>query len=287
MAQINEQSRAIGPYQIGELLGQGACGKVFKGFNLENGQLVAIKQVSMAFVKEDRKGQIKSEINLLKKLENPRIVKYIECIQSDDHLNIVLEYVENGSLDGLIKKVGQINEKLTAIYIHQVLQGLVYLHSKGVIHRDIKGGNILTTKDGEVKLADFSVSIMLNQEQLSQNKMMSFAGTPYWSSPEVIEEKSKVTSACDIWSLGCTVIELLTGKPPYFDLNMYAAMIKIVKEEMPVPATFSPQLQNFLKLCFERDPATRVGASTLLGHEWLSHVQDREALQNLIKEELF
>ena len=93
------------------------------------------------------------------------------------------------------------------------------MHSQGVIHRDIKGGNILTTKDGIVKLADFGVATKLTDTE----KNNSFAGTPYWMAPEIIE-MSQVKSACDIWSLGCTVIELLTGKPPYYDFNCYAAM---------------------------------------------------------------
>lgn len=99
-----------------------------------------------------------------------------------------MEYLENGSLDSLIKKFGKLPEKLVVIYIQQVLQGLEFLHSKNCIHRDIKGGNILTTKDGEVKLADFGVAMILNPEAggTHQNKMLSFAGTPYWMAPEVI-----------------------------------------------------------------------------------------------------
>jgi serine/threonine protein kinase len=101
------------------------------------------------------------------------------------------------------------------------LQGLLYLHSQGVIHRDIKGDNILTTKDGEIKLADFGVSVILEQSANNlghESKSFSFAGTPFWMAPEVIQG-GKVTAASDIWSLGCTILELLTGKPPYFDLN--------------------------------------------------------------------
>lgn len=134
---------------------------MFKGLNIINGQSVAIKQVSLNHIKEDRKGSIKTEINLLKKLDHPKIVKYIDSIYTDDHLNIVLEYVENGSLDSVVKKFGKIPETLVVLFIQQVLQGLEFLHSENVIHRDIKGGNILTTKDGVVKLADFGVSMIL------------------------------------------------------------------------------------------------------------------------------
>lgn len=105
-----------------------------------------------------------------------------------------------------------------------MLNGLSYLHSKGIIHRDIKGANILTTKEGVIKLADFGVATKLSEDK----KNNSLAGTPYWMAPEIIEQ-TQVTSACDIWSLGCTVIELLTGKPPYYEFNQMSVMIKIVQ----------------------------------------------------------
>ena len=173
------------------MIGRGACGKVFKGFNQDSGQVVAIKQVSLIRIKEDKKGQIQTEIGLLKKMQHDAIVKYIDSIYTDDYLNIVMEYVENGSLDTLLEKF-KIPEQLAVIYIKQVLEGLDYLHSQGVIHRDIKGANILTTKDGKVKLADFGVSTILNSDR--EDKNISLAGTPYWMAPEVIlEDKYKVT----------------------------------------------------------------------------------------------
>jgi serine/threonine protein kinase len=133
-----------------------------------------------------------------------------------------------------------------------VLRGLEYLHGRNVIHRDIKGGNILTTKEGVVKVADFGVATKLDDESLNQKNSNAFAGTPYWMAPEVIEMSDTITTSCDIWSLGCTVFELLKGSPPNFDLNQFSAMIKIVKEadNFPLPEGISPELTNFLKLCF-------------------------------------
>lgn len=112
--------------------------------------------------------------------------------------------------------------------------------------------------------------------------MLSFAGTPYWMAPEVIQEPSEATSACDIWSLGCTVIELMTGKPPYFDLNPWAAMTNIVREERPeFPADISPEMSDFLNCCFQKDPKKRTDASTLLRHKLLNKV-DKEELEMFI-----
>lgn len=120
------------------------------------------------------------EIRLLQNLAHANIVAYIDAIRSDDHLNIVLEYVENGSLSNMMAKLlkrGHVEEQLVAVYTSQILEGLRYLHEQGVIHRDIKGANILSTKEGVVKLADFGVATRLNDSRKSD----SVVGTPYWS----------------------------------------------------------------------------------------------------------
>lgn len=147
-------------------------------------------------------------------------------MKSSENLYIILEYCENGSLHFICKNFGKFPENLVALYMSQVLQGLLYLHEQGVIHRDIKGANILTTKDGLVKLADFGVATKSNLGE------SSVVGTPYWMSPEVIQ-LSGATTASDIWSLGCTVIELLAGKPPYHNLQPMPALFRIVNDDHP------------------------------------------------------
>ena len=144
-------------------------------------------------------------------------------------------YCENGSLHSISKNFGKFPENLVGIYMSQVLHGLLYLHEQGVIHRDIKGANILTTKQGLVKLADFGVATRTNTFHES-----SVVGTPYWMAPEVIE-LSGATTASDIWSLGCTVIELLDGKPPYHKLQPMHALFRIVNDDHPpLPEGASP-----------------------------------------------
>lgn len=130
-----------------------------------------------------------------------------------------------------------------------MLSGLEFLHRNDIIHRDIKGGNILATKDGQVKLADFGVATMLNKELNNSNKNMSFAGTPYWMAPEIILQNYRATCACDIWSLGCLVIELLTKRPPYYEMEPCPAMIKIANEDtpMPIPPDISEEAKDFLR----------------------------------------
>jgi len=131
------------------------------------------------------------------------------------------------------------------VYIAQVLEGLVYLHEQGVIHRDIKGANILTTKEGLVKLADFGVATKLNEADFNTH---SVVGTPYWMAPEVIE-LSGVCAASDIWSVGCTIIELLTCVPPYYDLQPMPALYRIV-QVFPSFYEFVLSQLNFGFFCF-------------------------------------
>lgn len=259
--------KKIGNYQMGELIGKGAIGWVYRGMNIETGMIVAIKQVSLTNIKEEQLQSIQSEINLLKRLKHENIVKYIDYIQNETHLNIILEYIETGSLASINKKFGPFQESLVAIYIKQVLKGLEYLHKQGVVHRDIKGANILTTKDGFVKLADFGVAMSLTDEK---NSSASFVGTPYWMAPEVVEMRNHISPACDIWSLGCTVIELLTGNPPYYMLNQYSALCRIVEDDHPpFPETVSEPCKDFLMKCFQKEPSMRSEAVTLLKHRWI------------------
>ena len=123
-------------------------------------------------------------------------------------------YVENGSLGQTLKAFGKLNERLVASYVVKILEGLHYLHTSDVVHCDLKAANILTTKNGNVKLSDFGVSLNL---RAMEREIKDVAGTPNWMAPEVIELKGASTKS-DIWSLGCTVVELLTGKPPYAEI---------------------------------------------------------------------
>ncbi|KAG0567805.1 hypothetical protein KC19_7G162400 [Ceratodon purpureus] len=255
-------------YMLGDEIGKGAYGRVYKGLDLENGDFVAIKQVSLENIPPEDLASIMSEIDLLKNLNHRNIVKYQGSFKTKTHLYIILEFVENGSLANNIKpnKFGALPENVVGRYIAQVLEGLVYLHEQGVIHRDIKGANILTTKEGEVKLADFGVATKLTEADINTH---SVVGTPYWMAPEVIE-MSGVSAASDIWSVGCTVIELLTCVPPYYDLQPMPALFRIVQDDHPpLPEHISEVITDFLRQCFQKDAKRRPDAKTLLNHVWI------------------
>ncbi|KAI0012618.1 cell division control protein [Xylariaceae sp. FL0662B] len=260
------QDPGLRDYRLGECLGKGAFGSVYKAIHWGTGEAVAVKQIKLVNLPRSELRMIEAEIDLLKNLNHDNIVKYIGFVKSADCLNIILEYCENGSLHSICKAYGKFPENLVGVYMTQVLQGLQYLHDQGVIHRDIKGANILTTKDGKVKLADFGVS---TSTLAGPDKEAQVVGTPYWMAPEIIE-LSGATPASDIWSLGCTVIELLSGKPPYHHLQAMPALFAIVNDDHPpLPEGVSSAARDFLIQCFQKDPNLRVSARKLLKHNWI------------------
>ena len=268
------QDAELKDYQLGDCLGKGAFGSVYRALNMSTGETVAVKQIRLADLPRPELRVITMEIDLLKNLDHPNIVKYLGFVKSTESLNIILEYCENGSLHSISKNFGKFPEHLVAFYMSQVLHGLLYLHDQGVIHRDIKGANILTTKKGDVKLADFGVATRTTTLHES-----SVVGTPYWMAPEVIE-LAGATTASDIWSLGCTIIELLDGKPPYHKMQPMHALFRIVNDDHPpLPEGASPVVRDFLMQCFQKDPNLRVSARKLLKHPWIVNSSKRGSQQ--------
>ncbi|KAF9374751.1 hypothetical protein CPC16_001096, partial [Podila verticillata] len=234
--------------------------------NLGTGQMVAVKRIKIDGLKDTEMDILMQEVDLLKSLTHPSIVKYEGFIKTYGHLNIILEFVENGSLLTTLKSFGTFPEKLVVAYVVKILEGLVYLHGKEVVHCDLKAANILTTKNGNVKLSDFGVSLNL---KVKESDFGAVAGTPNWMAPEVIELKG-ASPASDIWSLGCTIIEMLTGRPPYAELLAMTTLFRIVEDERPpLPTNISVDLLDFLCQCFQKDPTLRPSAGALGRHVWI------------------
>ncbi|BFZ56162.1 Protein kinase of the Mitotic Exit Network [Savitreella phatthalungensis] len=253
-------------YLLGDLLGRGAHGQVYRGFHAITGATVAIK------VLNDLHRTVLEEIRLLRSLRHDNVVRYHASTTSGQQTFLVMEFCENGSLFHMCRALGTFPEGLLCAFLGQVLRGLIYLHSQGVVHCDIKAANILTTKEGIVKLADFGVASVADS---SHN--VSIAGSPYWMAPEVIELQG-ASPAADVWSVGCTVVELLTGHPPYADLDAVAAMFRIVSDGPSVPEVASSACRHFLEKCWHKSPSLRPSAASLSRHPWLkqaphSHVK--------------
>lgn len=267
---VREEGKAPMHYQLGNPIGKGQFGTVYRALNINTGQIVAVKRIRLEGLPENEITQLMKEVDLLQRLRHPSIVQYEGMARDEDSLDIVLEYVENGSLGQTLKAFGKFNEKLVATYVTKILEGLHYLHEQQVVHCDLKAANILSTKNGNIKLSDFGVSLTLNAMENAKETADNVAGTPNWMAPEVIELKG-ASYASDIWSLGCTVVELLTGKPPYSEIgNSLAVMFRIVEDpNPPIPEGCSENLRDFLSLCFKKDPKERPTAESLFEHPWL------------------
>ncbi|KAK3242809.1 hypothetical protein CYMTET_47512 [Cymbomonas tetramitiformis] len=249
-------------WQRGELIGAGAFGRVYMGMNQENGQLLAVKQVAIQNAStpkertEEHVAALEAEVAVLRNLNHPNIVRYLGTERDDEFLNIFLEYVPGGSIASLLMKFGPFSEKVIRMYTQQLLQGLEFLHRHQIMHRDIKGANLLVDNNGIVKLADFGASKKLADIVTMDSGFKSMKGTPYWMAPEVIKQTGHGRPA-DIWSVGCTVIEMATGKPPWSEFaSQVSALFHIASSQSspPLPEFLSAEAEDFLHLCFNRDP---------------------------------
>ncbi|KAJ4759345.1 mitogen-activated protein kinase kinase kinase 3 [Rhynchospora pubera] len=257
-------------WKKGKLLGRGTFGHVYVGFNSDSGEMCAMKEVTIFSddpkSKESQK-QLSQEIYLLSKLRHPNIVQYYGSETVEDKLYIYLEYVSGGSIHKLLREYGQFGEPAIRSYTQQILSGLTYLHAKNTVHRDIKGANILVDPNGRVKLADFGMAKHIS----GQSCPFSFKGSPYWMAPEVIKNSNGCNLAVDIWSLGCTVLEMVTSKPPWSQYEGIAAVFKIgnSKELPAIPENLSEEGKDFIMQCLQRDPTKRPTAAELLQHPFI------------------
>ncbi|RYE82735.1 MAG: hypothetical protein EOO65_05055, partial [Methanosarcinales archaeon] len=279
----------------GELLGSGAYGRVYLGFNEEDGTFMAAKQIPLAEYPPGEADAIvagmEREIGLMARLQHDNIVQYIGSQREssstaagkrnsmssggdDDVLTIFMEYIPGGSLASLIHRFGCLNEQLVRMYTRQILQGLAYLHAHTVVHRDIKGANILVDRSGVCKVSDFGASkflAALDNTAATASGPDSLRGTPAFMAPEVIKQVGYGRSS-DIWSLAGTVVEMLTGRPAFAQFDSpVAAMFAIASgsAQPHIPSTLSDEGKDFLRACFQRDPAARPTAAQLLRHPFI------------------
>ncbi|XP_078535406.1 mitogen-activated protein kinase kinase kinase 2 [Lissotriton helveticus] len=263
--------RAPTNWRLGKLLGQGAFGRVFLCYDADTGRELAVKQVQFDPDSPETSKEVSAlecEIQLLKNLLHERIVQYYGCLRDSQErtLSIFMEYMPGGSIKDQLKAYGALTENVTRKYTRQILEGVYYLHSNMIVHRDIKGANILRDSAGNVKLGDFGASKRLQTICLSGTGMMSVTGTPYWMSPEVISGEGYGRKA-DIWSVGCTVVEMLTEKPPWAEFEAMAAIFKIATQTTnpQLPPHSSEFCRDFLKRIFV-EAKLRPSAEELLRH---------------------
>jgi serine/threonine protein kinase len=263
-------------WKRGDLIGKGQFGKVYMGMKKETGELIAVKVVDISDSADaaEQARSIESEMALLRRLRHRHIVNLLGTERQGNKLNILMEYVPGKSLDTMLVRFGALTERVCQSYTRQLLEALAFCHRHHVVHRDIKGKNILVDIHGHVKLCDFGSAKAFDSSL--DNVTQTYNYTPLWTAPEVLT--GTYSNKVDIWSLGCVVIEMASGKPPWSECafeNPFRALYHIGNSDATprIPDSLSPEGRDFVTRCLQRDPNKRADAEELLQHKWLAQPQ--------------
>ncbi|KAK3904683.1 hypothetical protein C8A05DRAFT_42299 [Staphylotrichum tortipilum] len=259
----------------GQLIGKGTFGRVYLGMNATTGEFLAVKEVEVnpKAAQGDRKKMLElvaaldREIDTMQHLDHVNIVQYLGCERKEMSISIFLEYISGGSIGSCLRKHGRFEEPVVASLTRQTLSGLAYLHREGILHRDLKADNILLDLDGTCKISDFGIS-KKTDNIYGNDKTNSMQGSVFWMAPEVVRLEGQGYSAkVDIWSMGCVVLEMLSGRRPWIKDEAVGAMYKIANgQSPPVPddVQTSPIALAFMLDCFTVDATDRPTADVLL-----------------------
>ena len=272
----------------GALIGQGSFGSVFLALHAVTGELMAVKQVEVPSnsnstldkKKENMVAALKREIDLLRDLQHENIVQYLGSNSDAEHFNIFLEYVPGGSVAAMLNSYGSLHEPLIRNFVRQILAGLSYLHGRDIIHRDIKGANVLVDNKGNIKISDFGISkrveasaLLAPQKNGGHIHRPSLQGSVFWMAPEVVKQTS-YTRKADIWSLGCLIVEMFTGTHPFPNCSQLQAIFQIGNSSAKpsTPEKASEEGKAFLSRTFETDHEKRPSADELLLMPFLKQI---------------
>lgn len=261
-------------------IGQGASGGVYIAHDINNhSETVAIKQMNLE--QQPKKELIINEILVMKRSKHPNIVNFIDSFLLKGDLWVIMEYMEGGSLTEIVTHSVMTEGQIGSV-CRETLKGLLFLHSKGVIHRDIKSDNILLNIDGNIKMTDFGFCAQINEINLKRTTMV---GTPYWMAPEVVSRK-EYGPKVDIWSLGIMMIEMIEGEPPYLNETPLRALYLIATNGTPKlkePEALSTDIKQFLAWCLQVDFHARGTADELLRDKFIVEADDVLSLAPLVK----
>ncbi|XP_071511527.1 mitogen-activated protein kinase kinase kinase 1-like [Diadema antillarum] len=273
---ITKQYRENQEWVKGALLGTGAFSTCYMARDVSTGTLMAVKQISFYRNSADEQDKtledICKEIKLMGTFDHPHIVRLMGATQYDGHFNVFVEWMPGGSVSMLLRSYGAFSSVVTTRYIHQVCLGLAYLHDNRVIHRDLKGANLLLDSTGHhLRIADLGTAAKMNAEITRTDEFKGqFLGTIAFMAPEVLRGEQYGRS-CDVWSLGCCIIEMCTTKPPWNASeisNHLQLLFKIASANgpPPMPETLDPALRDIALRCLESTPSARPSAVELLKH---------------------
>ncbi|KAJ1545745.1 Protein kinase [Nowakowskiella sp. JEL0078] len=262
-------------------VGQGASGSVYLARRNTNNTQVAIKQMDLK--QQPRKELIVNEILVMRESQHANIVNYLDSYLLKGDLWVVMEYMEAGPLTDIIDNNSMTEAQIAAV-CQETIKGLAHLHSRNIIHRDIKSDNILLNTNGQVKITDFGFCAKLTADR---GKRATMVGTPYWMAPEVVKQK-EYGPRVDVWSLGIMAIEMIDGEPPYLEEEPLKALYLIATNGTPTlknPEKMSAQFKNFLGKCLEVDVTKRATCEELLqvSHPFMKQASPLSALTPLVK----
>lgn len=261
-------------YKIGKVMGKGAFGKVNLAIHRLSGKFVALKSINKQFMADEvSKQKVMQEFNILTRTKHPNVVRLYESFETAQHIVFVMELCGGGDLLTYVRKRRRIKEEVAAQLFSQIVQAVMFCHSKSILHRDIKLDNILLTSQGTVKLCDFGVSKLITRPR---EKMFEQCGTPAYIAPEVFENKGYCGYQSDVWSAGVVLYAMLYGTVPFKAANMTELQKQVCKAEPDYKDdtdAASPLAVSLLKLVLEKDPLKRLTPRQILQHPWMQQVK--------------
>ncbi|KAI8062914.1 HA-tagged protein kinase [Gongronella butleri] len=278
-------SPALVQWERGRLIGRGHFGAVYLAKNLTHYTTFAVKVINLNTTKtyQTTMNPLNVEIRLLAKLKHENIVCYLghnfEINQSriEERLLIFMEFVSGGSVASLLKEKGKFRVPVIRHFTRQVARGLAYIHGQMGIHRDIKAANILVNGQGVCKISDFGLSRINHHDEayMSMTGSRGFSGSAPWMAPEAVTQQEKYSAKVDIWSFGCTVLEMATGERPWPEKE-FVFIVNQVGQGIapPIPEKFPADVREFINQCFVVNPKDRPTATDLLSHPFLQEDPD-------------
>ncbi|KAJ0243909.1 3-phosphoinositide-dependent protein kinase 1 [Hirschfeldia incana] len=264
-----QESFTIQDFQLGKIYGVGSYSKVVRAKKKESGTVYALKIMDKKFItKENKTAYVKLERIVLDQLDHPGIIKLFFTFQDSFSLYMALESCEGGELFDQITRKGRLSEDEARFYSAQVVDALEYIHNMGLIHRDIKPENLLLTSDGHIKIADFGSVKPMQDSRItvlpnaaSDDKACTFVGTAAYVPPEVLNS-SPATFGNDLWALGCTIYQMLSGTSPFKDASEWLIFQRIIARDIKFPSHFSEAARDLIDRLLDTDPSRRPGAGS-------------------------